>query len=206
MSHQQGFISQQTPHSSFKERLEINHFFIFNSLSHLTILVKLHYNPHWVLLDDPNQSHNVGVVKFLHDHCHRALLSLIGTSNIMYLLCNFLYNVKMKKGLPASLINFSLTSAVQSLHVFTATLTLSPVWITMPYLFIQLQPAHTAFTTVTINAHLMSEVSIFWFIVALWLSAALDFTFLMFITTCLRKKILIPSSHAKTFCSQFFFF
>lgn len=123
----------------------------------------------------------------------------------MYLLCNFLYNVKMKKGLPASLINFSLTSAVQSLHVFTATLTLSPVWITMPYLFIQLQPAHTAFTTVTINAHLMSEVSIFWFIVALWLSAALDFTFLMFITTCLRKKSSYHLHMLKLSIVSFFF-
>lgn len=89
MSHKQGFISQHTAHISFKERLEIHHYFIINGLSHLPILVKLHYNPHWVLLDDPNQSHDVGVIKFLHDHCHKAL-GITGTSNIMYLWYNFI--------------------------------------------------------------------------------------------------------------------
>lgn len=58
----------------------------------------------------------------------------------------------MIKGLPASLINFSLTSAAQSLHVFTATLTLSPVCTTMAYLFTGLHPAHTAFKTFIMNS------------------------------------------------------
>lgn len=34
----------------------------------LSVLVELHNDPHWVLLDDPDQSDDVLVIELLHDN------------------------------------------------------------------------------------------------------------------------------------------
>lgn len=38
----------------------------------LSVLVELHNDPHWVLLDDPDQSDDVLVVELLHDNWEQA--------------------------------------------------------------------------------------------------------------------------------------
>lgn len=36
---------------------------------YLSIFIQLHDNPGWLLLSDPNELHNVGVVHLLHQCC-----------------------------------------------------------------------------------------------------------------------------------------
>lgn len=41
-------------------------------MADLSVLVELHNDPHWVLLDDPDQSDDVLVVELLHDNWEQA--------------------------------------------------------------------------------------------------------------------------------------
>ncbi len=90
--------------------------------SHLSILVKLHDNPHRIFLDNSYKSHNVRMVQFLHDHCMKTMIFIILFRHVLD------STGERWIVLQASLMNFSFTSAEQSLHVFTATFTRSPVW------------------------------------------------------------------------------
>lgn len=40
-----------------------------NKCVHLAVFIELHDNPHRVSLDDPDQSHDVGVVQIFHQAC-----------------------------------------------------------------------------------------------------------------------------------------
>lgn len=50
----------------------------------LSVLVELHNDPHWVLLDDPDQSDDVLVVELLHDNWEQAKsVTAINPTNVL---------------------------------------------------------------------------------------------------------------------------
>lgn len=128
-------LQMQTVHSNTQR---LSRFFFFRELdtgsvahshgkgdvkldTNLSVLIKLHDDPHGIVLDDSDEFDNVLMVEVLHDYwqVNAKVFVIVVKRNTLKMWFVF--------KLPASLMNFSITSGEQSLQVFTATLIRSPL-------------------------------------------------------------------------------